>query len=94
MRGVTPLQNGDIISPIYPTYMSADAQQPDLDGMSTSWAVYNDARFRITWDGTQKVTQAELTDEVPLRLAFRLHDIFGGTTTTAMTRFSTTTATK
>ena len=85
VRGVTPLEPGDIISPIYPTYTSTSETEPSVDEMSTSWQVYNDPEFRITWDGTQKVTQAAMSADTPLRMAFRLHDIFGGSTTTALT---------
>ena len=85
VRGVTPLEVGDVFTPIYPTYMTADtAANLSVDAMSTAWTVYNDAEFLITWDGTQTVTVEDLPDAAELKLAFRLHDIFGGYTTTSM----------
>ena len=89
MRGVTPLEIGDVFTPIYTGYMTSDTSMTAaVDKMDTSWTVYNSSEFTVTWDGTQKVTVEELQDDVPLKLAFRLHDIFGGYTTTPLIDFN------
>ena len=88
VRGITPLTIGDRISPIYPSYSSSDTS-PDLtiDQMSGSWTVYDDEEFVTVWDGTQTIGRGQLTSDCSYKMAFRLHDIYGGSTTSAFITF-------
>jgi len=88
VRGITALNKGDTLTPVYPSVTGENTGKLDLNALSGYWSVYDDdPDFVITYDGTQKIEAANLpaTDYL---IGFRLHDIFGESVMTELIPFS------
>lgn len=87
VRGIRPLQTGDVISPVYIMYYGAPGTP--IDEMEAERICFDDDdEMHIIWDGTQTVRYTALSDneEAAACVAcFRLHDVFGEYTDTKYT---------
>ena len=85
-RGITPLKEGDTFTPVYTMYLGSGLTA-GLADMTAASSWYREEAYRIVWDGTQVVTNLTLSEAGfadRYLIAFRLHDVYGGSTDTAL----------